>query len=149
MIQEELNIMLMCAVQHKIYDAVIEYVERGADINNAREGLLYALFAAFYNRDVKMIKILIENGADPMIINEHQETFISRVFLKSKLGSYIFKFRKSGDEIRNYVKSYDAQKIMITNYPKSLFELNRCEILHDDLKVEYNHLLSANELNLL
>lgn len=62
----EINARLVEAASLKNYQAVLEALDAGADIINARDGILdrTALHGAVYEGDAKIVALLIDRGAD-------------------------------------------------------------------------------------
>lgn len=49
-------------------------IDHGAEVNHKDEGNFTALYAAIYDECVSAVKVLLENGADPLIKNDEGQT---------------------------------------------------------------------------
>lgn len=69
------NSTLIEAINHGYPDIARWLVDQGAEVNVVRDNeRATALMCATYEEDVASVKLLLENGADPMLTNEAGET---------------------------------------------------------------------------
>jgi hypothetical protein len=166
MIRSELNNKLIISVEKNNIQHVIQCLKKGADpniilIENYTEPPL--LLLALINCDIEIIKNLLYFGANPVIKNNLRMNLFSylekywieywtedvdiRLYNKSLIETD--KNIRKHKEIKKWVLTYDFQKDIIKRFPDSFFEMNKYDLLNEQIKEEYDFLLNLKELNLI
>ncbi len=93
---------LKSAIERSDNELVLEYIEKGVDLNNNSEGE-YPLFLTLERLDFEIMKILVNNGAEVDIKNENGETpiFLSYMYKKDPITKL---FAENGGNVNFQVK---------------------------------------------
>jgi hypothetical protein len=149
MTQIELNIELLRNIKDPNLINVKNLISQGANINFSFGDCPMVTYAIFYSNAIA--KYLIENGVD-LIYKSRSKDFNTPfhylyISLNMTISSKIVE--KNRDDMREWLGKYDIQKMIIERDVRVLYEFVKYKVIHPQIKIDYQHLLTANELNLL
>jgi hypothetical protein len=126
------------------FEKIKHYVEQGANVNIISNGSPI-IHKVLFEPNFKIVKYLLTNGADPLLLSFFKENFFQTIHRYSRVNKDVRDFKK----IITYISNYDFQKLLITRNPKTYAALYKSEYINNKIKKEYNYLLTGNDFNLL
>lgn len=140
MIPEKINSKLILPIIIGDIPKIKQLVESGVDVNYHHEKTHPPIIHAYHHQRILMVKYLLEHGANPCVRDVSGRDFFYFISAWIEFGD---------NKITHYFLEYDFQKMMINNYPETVIQLKKYKIINQKIENEYQHLLQANELNLL
>lgn len=148
--QIALDFELVYAVKYRNINDVKKFIAAGANVN-VHIDRTNLLIIAFSNYDLKMMDYLLKIGAKPHSDNGYSLMTTMLFFIPVVSDKYPFNIKT--DENKNvfvkWMRSYEIQKFIIDKYPETISQFVNLKIINNEIRNEYQHLIQANELNLL
>jgi ankyrin repeat protein len=130
--------LLSATISYVNKPTIKHLIDAGSDVNiRNKEGCSFLFYAILY-RHFDNIKELINKGINISNIDSKGDNLIDVIFM---FGT---------DANIEWLKTEEAQRMILNNDPRliSAFKINKVKI-HPDIKKEYNHIISGNELGLI
>lgn len=131
------NMILNYVTNKKNKDEIVRLISKGANLNVIDHENENALFVAILYDNIDIFKILIEHDIDLTLKNNEGHNIIDYMF-----------YYGSGKFITWY-HTEDAQRIILSKAPSLISSFIKHNILLPNLRKEFAHLVTANDLNLL